>query len=151
MKITRIVLVLLAGVLLSAGLAYLAGLGGHDTRADGKHKLLIQVSTDDENVQTIALNNVVNLHNAMVDEIQIEIVAYGPGLSLMMADSPLSKRVSDLALYDNVIFSACGRTLAKREQQTGRKIALSEGVRVVPDGLTRIIELQETGWAYVRP
>ncbi len=49
-----------------------------------KNKLVIQVSTDDARTQRIALNNAVNLQKLYgVDNIQIEIVAYGPGLGLL--------------------------------------------------------------------
>ena len=43
-----------------------------------KNKLVIQVSTDDARTQIIELNNAVNLQKLYgVDNIQIEIVAYG--------------------------------------------------------------------------
>ena len=53
--------------------------------ADGApHKVVIQVSTDDERTQKIALNNAVNIQKSLgVDEVTIEIVAYGPGLGIM--------------------------------------------------------------------
>mgnify|MGYP001549710798 FL=1 len=51
--------------------------------ADAAHKIVIQVSTDDPLTQKIALNNAVNLQKHYgVDNVAIEIVAYGPGLGL---------------------------------------------------------------------
>ena len=48
------------------------------------NKLVIQVSTDDVITQKIALNNAVNLQKLYgLDNIVIEIVAYGPGLQLL--------------------------------------------------------------------
>ena len=51
---------------------------------DPKHKMVIQVSTDDVRTQNIAMNNAVNLQKALgVDNVAIEIVAYGPGLTML--------------------------------------------------------------------
>jgi hypothetical protein len=115
------------------------------------HKLVIQVSTDDVRTQNIAMNNAVNLQKALgQDNIIIEIVAYGPGLSMMTPKSPASKRIPSLAMQD-ITFSACGNTKAKMEAKSGKKIELVEGVQMVPAGVLRIMELQEQGYAYVRP
>jgi intracellular sulfur oxidation DsrE/DsrF family protein len=119
--------------------------------ADVIHKLVIQVSTDDVRTQNIAMNNAVNLQKALgQDNIIIEIVAYGPGLTMLTPKSPASKRVPDLAMR-NIIFSACGNTKAKIEEKSGKEVKLVEGVRIVPAGVLRIMELQEQGYAYVRP
>jgi len=119
--------------------------------AEEMHKLVIQVSTDDVRTQNIAMNNAVNLQKALgQDNIIIEIVAYGPGLSMMTPKSPASKRIPSLAMQD-ITFSACGNTKAKMEAKSGKKIELVEGVQMVPAGVLRIMELQEQGYAYVRP
>ncbi len=119
--------------------------------ADEVHKLVIQVSTDDVRTQNIAMNNAVNLQKALgQDNIIIEIVAYGPGLSMLTPKSAASKRVPSLAMQD-ITFSACGNTKAKMEHKSGKQVQLVEGVRIVPAGVLRIMELQEQGYAYVRP
>jgi len=121
------------------------------TAADEVHKLVIQVSTDDVRTQNIAMNNAVNLQKALgQDNIIIEIVAYGPGLSMLTPQSPASKRVPSLAMQD-ITFSACGNTKAKFEEKSGKEVVLVEGVRIVPAGVLRIMELQEQGYAYIRP
>ncbi|MET0102926.1 MAG: DsrE family protein [Sedimenticola sp.] len=115
------------------------------------HKIVIQVSTDDARSQTIALNNAVNLQKAVgQDNVAIEIVAFGPGLGLLTSTSKQAERVSSLALQD-ITFSACGNTMKKMQRKTGEMPALLEGVRVVQAGVLRIMELQEQGYAYVRP
>ena len=116
-----------------------------------KHKVVIQVSTDDLRTQNIALNNAVNLQNALgQDNVAIEIVAYGPGLSMLTPKNTASKRVPNLAMQD-ITFSACGNTKNTIEKKSGKKVVLVEGVTVVPAGVLRIMELQEAGWSYVRP
>lgn len=118
---------------------------------DVVHKVVIQVSTDDLKTQKIALNNAVNLQKLYgLDNIEIEIVAYGPGLDLLTSKSKQNKRVESLALQD-ITFSACGNTIAKKEKKSGSKVVLLDGVDTVQAGVARIIELQEQGYSYIRP
>ena len=118
---------------------------------DAKHKIVIQVSTDDARTQKIALNNAVNVQKLYgIDNIDIEVVAYGPGLGLLTPKSKEAKRVKSLAVQ-NIKFSACENTMAKIEKKTGKKPKLTEGVGTVPAGVARIMELQEQGYAYLRP
>lgn len=119
--------------------------------ADIVHKVVIQVSTDDPRTQKIALNNAVNLQKLYgLDNVEIEIVAYGPGLDLLTSKSKQNKRVESLALQD-ITFSACGNTIAKKEKKSAAKVVLLDGVDRVQAGVARIIELQEQGYSYIRP
>ena len=119
--------------------------------ADGAHKLVIQVSTDDARTQKIALNNAVNLQKLYgMDNVSIEVVAYGPGLGLLTTKSKEANRVKSLAMQ-NITFSACGNTMAKVEKKTGKKPQLVEGVGTVKAGVARIMALQEQGYSYIRP
>lgn len=116
-----------------------------------KNKLVIQVSTDDPKTQNVALNNAVNLQKEYgMDNIIIEVVAYGPGLGLLTQSSQQASRVKSLAMQ-NIHFSACGNTMAKVAKKTGKQPQLVEGVQVVKAGVSRIMELQQNGYAYVRP
>ena len=119
--------------------------------ASDTKKVVIQVSTDDARTQTIALNNAVNLQKALgMDNVTVEIVAYGPGLGLLTKNSKNAARVSSLAMQ-NINFSACANTMAKVEKKKGKKPQLTEGVDVVQAGVLRIMELQNQGYAYIRP
>lgn len=85
-----------------------------------------------------------------MDNVEIEIVAYGPGLGMLTRQNEQSGRVQSLAMQD-ITFSACNNTMKGIEKKTGKMPELTEGVKVVPAGVTRIMELQEQGYAYVRP
>jgi len=124
----------------------------HTSFADGaKHKLVIQVSTDNARTQKIAMNNAVNLQKMYgPDNVDIEIVAYGPGLGMMTAKSEFANRVKSLAIQD-IKFSACMNTMNKIKAKKGHLPKLSEGVGTVKAGVSRIMELQEEGYSYVRP
>ncbi len=129
----------------------LAALGFNPAALAETQKVVIQVSSDDPRTQTIVMNNAVNVQKALgMDNVEVEIVAYGPGLSMLTANGKQAQRVSSLAMQD-ISFSACGNTMAKIEKKKGKKPQLAEGVKVVPAGVIRIMELQQQGYAYIRP
>lgn len=143
-----IMLILMAFSLITAN-AYAADAAKDDFGP--KHKLVIQVSTDDERTQKIAINNAVNVQKDYgIDNVAIEIVAYGPGLSILTPKSKQAKRIESLA-QQNITFSACNNTMKGIKKKTGKMPVLIKGVQVVPAGVSRIMELQEKGYAYVRP
>ena len=116
-----------------------------------KNKIVIQVSTDDPRTQKIALNNAVNMQKMYgIDNIDIEIVAYGPGLGLLTKKSGQAERVTSLAMQD-ITFSACGNTMKKVAKKSGKMPTLLEGVGQVTAGVARIMGLQQQGYAYIRP
>lgn len=115
------------------------------------NKIVIQVSSNDPVTQKIALNNAVNLQKSLgMDNVEVEVVAYGPGLGLLTQKSKEAKRVASLSMQ-NIKFSACGNTIKKVTKKTGKTPVLVDGVEVVPGGVIRIMELQQQGYAYIRP
>ena len=49
--------------------------------------MVFQITTDDPGLQSMALSNVVNIQESYgIDNVEIEVVAYGPGLSLLTDD-----------------------------------------------------------------
>lgn len=115
------------------------------------HNMVIQLSEDNEKVANLALNNAVNVQKELgMDEINIEVVAYGPGLKMLVKGSPVAQRIKDLSVQ-NISFAACGNTAKKWEKDTGVKVVLTEGAHMVPAGIVRILELQEHGYGYIRP
>ncbi|RYH11559.1 DsrE family protein [Tropicimonas sp. IMCC6043] len=120
------------------------------------HKVAIHVDQNDPQVLNMALNNVQNLnayYEEMGDTVEVELVAYGPGLLMLMADkSPVRDRISTMGLeMENLTFSACGNTIQNIEKKTGAPVSLVEEAQVVPSGVARLVELQEQGFSYVRP
>lgn len=135
-------------------LVMVAGLSAQAIAEEGKkNKVVIQVSSGDPVTQKIALNNAVNLQKELgMDNVQVEVVAYGPGLSLFTQNdkNKEAKRVASLAMQD-ITFSACGNTMKKIAKKKGKEPTLVEGVNVVPGGVIRIMELQQQGYSYIRP
>ena len=134
-------------VFMVSGYAHAAGMDN----LEPKHKVVIQVSSDDPQVQTLALNNASNLQQLLgMDNVKIEVVAYGPGLSILTSKSKMPQRVQSLEAQ-GVRFSACHVTMLGIKRRTGHLPKLIKGVVVVPGGVVRILELQQQGWSYIRP
>lgn len=120
------------------------------------HHVAIHVDENDPQVMNMALNNAQNVNNyyaSIGDEVTIELVAYGPGLNMFVpGKSPVEDRISTMSLeLDNLSFAACGNTHRKMSEKAGKDVPLMSEAAVVPSGVVRLIELQEQGYAYVRP
>lgn len=127
---------------------------GHAEEA--KHRLAIQVDQNDPAIMNLALNNASNVkkyYEGKGESVAIEIVAFGPGLEMYVADrSPVKDRISAMSLEDpEITFSACGNTHAALNKKEGHEVPLIEEAKEVPSGVVRLMELQEEGYAYVRP
>lgn len=109
--------------------------------------LVIQVSDNDPAKWQLALNNANNVRAALGKDVKIEIVAYGPGLNMLKADSKVAAGL-DGALDQNVELAACGNTMKHMKLS---KADLVDGATVVPAGVTEIMKRQSEGWAYLRP
>ncbi|MCP5367407.1 MAG: hypothetical protein H6907_13910 [Hyphomicrobiales bacterium] len=137
--------------------AWAMAAGAPPARAEGQaHKLVIHVDENDKTKMTIALNIVeqtVKLWQDRGDTVTFEIVAHGPGLHMLRADtSPVKKRIGLMSTeIDNLSFSACANTLRKQEAKEGKTVPLVPEARTVPGGVFRIMQLQEMGYSYVRP
>jgi uncharacterized protein len=125
---------------------------------DAKHRLAIHVDQNDPQVMNLALNNATNVieyYRAKNEDVDVEIVTYGPGLHMLRADtSPVKdrlKRVKELAFPGNVQFSACNNTKQGMEKSEGKEVPILSEATLVPSGVVRLMELQEKGWSYVRP
>jgi intracellular sulfur oxidation DsrE/DsrF family protein len=126
--------------------------------AKPSHRLVVQVDQNDPAVMNLALNNVTNVieyYRAKGEEVDIDVVTYGPGLNMLRADtSPVQdriKRLKDMAFPSKVQLSACGNTKEGMEKKEGHPIEIMSEAVVVPSGVVRLMELQEKGWSYLRP
>ncbi len=120
------------------------------------HKVAIHVDENDPARMNMALNNIANVntfYESIGENVEIELVAYGPGLHMLLDDtSPVKDRISVMALeIDNLTFSACGNTHKAMSKKAGKELELLEEATMVPSGVVQLIKLQEEGFAYIRP
>lgn len=121
----------------------------------GEHRLAIQVSDDRPESMTLALSNAVNVsayYSERAQEVQVEIVTYGPGVHMLRTDtSPIKERMATFPKsMPNVVFVACGNTLRAMEKTEGKPVPLISEAKVMQAGVVRLMELQEMGWSYVK-
>jgi intracellular sulfur oxidation DsrE/DsrF family protein len=134
-------------------------LAGPAPAADAKpHRLLIQVDQNDPAVMNLALNNATNVieyYRAKNEQVDIDVVTYGPGLNMLRSDtSPVQERIKhfkDLAFPGKIQFIACNVTRQGMEKREGHPISILDEATVVPSGVVHLMELQEAGWSYVKP
>ena len=79
--------------------------------------------------------------------VDIEIVAYGPGIGMLKLDSTVGGRV-DEATAAGVKVVACEITM--KGQKLTRADMLN-GIGYVPAGVVELMSRQQQGWAYIRP
>jgi len=113
-----------------------------------KQRVIFQVSDNDPAKWQLALNNAKNVQTDLgKDNVQIEIVAYGPGLAMLKAESKVASGLAS-ALDDSVGLIACENTMhntkVTRDEMYG-------GIAYVQAGVTHIMKRQREGWAYIRP
>jgi intracellular sulfur oxidation DsrE/DsrF family protein len=106
----------------------------------------------------LALNNATNVieyYRSKDEQVDIDIIAYGPGLNMLRADtSPVQDRIKsfkELAFPGKIQFSACNVTKQGMEKREGHPIPILPDATGVPSGVVHLMELQEAGWSYVRP
>ncbi|MDB5610742.1 MAG: hypothetical protein JWP25_7642 [Bradyrhizobium sp.] len=122
------------------------------------HRIAIQVDQNDPQVMNLALNNanaVIEYYRTKNEDVELDIVACGPGLHMLRADtSPVQdriKRLKDMVFPGKIQFSACNNTKQGMEKAEGHAISVLPDASIVPSGVVHLMELQEQGWSYVRP
>jgi intracellular sulfur oxidation DsrE/DsrF family protein len=126
--------------------------------ADKPHRVAIQVDQNDPDVMNLVLNNAKNVlehYRANHEDVEVEIIAYGPGLHMLRTDtSPVKDRIKQMSEANSaskIVFSACNNTKQGMEKREGHAITIIPQATIVPSGVVRIMQLQEQGWSYVKP
>jgi intracellular sulfur oxidation DsrE/DsrF family protein len=116
----------------------------------------VQVDVNDPAIMNLALNNVSNLaqhYSDLGQKVEIEVVAFGPGLHMLRDDtSPVKARIKSMSeTIPALTFSACGNTRENMTRAEAKDIPLISQAKVTKSGVVRLLELQERGWSYLRP
>ena len=113
-----------------------------------ENRVVIQVSDADSGKWNLALNNARNLQSDLgAANVDIEIVAYGPGIGMLKADSTVGNRIGE-ALAAGVKVVACENTM--RGQKLVKDDMLN-GIVYVDAGVVEIMRRQQEHWTYLRP
>ena len=115
-------------------------------------RVVLQLSDGDAEHQSRVLSVANNLikHYGGPDFVDIEIVAFGPGLALLYADNENLERISSLAA-NAVRFIGCMNTLETIERTTGKRPELNPLTIPVQTGVAHLVERAGQGFVIVRP
>ena len=113
---------------------------------------MLQLADGDDETQGRVLSVANNLikHYGGPDFVDIEIVAYGPGISLLYPDNPNHARVSSL-LANDVRFVSCLNTLDTIERTAGKRPEVIPEAIPVQTGVARLVERAAEGFVVIRP
>ena len=116
-----------------------------------EEKIVLQISDPNPVKQTMVLNVASNLIKYYgPDKVDVEIVAFGPGLRLLFQDNANAGRIGGLS-SNGVRFAACSNTVKKVTKKLGHSPALNSNSTRVDAGVVRIIELVNQGYKLVKP
>jgi intracellular sulfur oxidation DsrE/DsrF family protein len=130
----------------------LASLNGHAAdmaAATAAHeKVVFQVSDAGPGKWNLTLNNAKNVQDAIgKDNVDIEIVAFGPGIEMLKRDSEVGSKI-DKAMADGIKVVACENTM-KAMKLT--KADMLSTIGYVPGGVVELMKKQKENWSYIRP
>ena len=116
-----------------------------------EHRLALQLSDRTPEKQALVIsvaNNLLKFYGP--DKVAIEVVAFGPGIDLLLADSPYRSQVDSL-VSQGVQFDVCMNTVEAIERRTGQRPVLNPKAVPVEAGVAQILALTEKGYTLVRP
>src|SRR5208283_3947814 len=120
------------------------------TQTEIKYKVVFHLDLDQEARLVLALENIKNLFKEVPpQQCQVNVVANGKAVTLFPKDK-VGERASDMAELHKlgVGFKMCRNALAKNKIE---KADLFEVCEIVPAGILELINLQQEGFAYVKP
>jgi intracellular sulfur oxidation DsrE/DsrF family protein len=114
--------------------------------------IVLQLGDEDAKIQARVISVANNLikHYGGPDFVEIEIVAYGPGISLLYPDNPNASRISSLLVSD-VKFVGCMNTVETITRTTGKKPDLIPATVPVKTGVAHLVERAGQGYVVIRP
>ncbi len=115
---------------------------------DNPRQIVMSMNFKDEARVNSMLYNVINIQKAYgQDNVEIVVVGWGPGVRMLLQDSPVRARIESLMQYE-IGFIACGNTL----QAIGIDPEnLIDKVDMVKAGLPEIVERERSGWSVIWP
>ncbi|KTG16713.1 MULTISPECIES: DsrE family protein [unclassified Guyparkeria] len=114
--------------------------------------LVLQITEKDPVRQNLILNVANNVMKARggPDQIDVEVVAFGPGITLLFEDNKQADRIQSLA-QQGVRFSACKNSIAGATRKMGHAPDMNDSAQPVDAGIARLLDLVDAGYVLVRP
>jgi intracellular sulfur oxidation DsrE/DsrF family protein len=116
-----------------------------------EHRIVLQLSDNDPKKQSLVISvayNLLKLYDP--DKVAIEVVAFGPGIDLLLPDNANRQRIESL-VAQGVKFDICLNTVDTIERETGKRPQYIPAATPVQVGVGQILSLTENGYTLVRP
>ena len=146
MKLRHFTAVGLTALLLFAATAGRAADAGAAMPKATGNRIVFQVNEDDSRKWNTILANINNVQEEL-GQVDVTVVAIGPGLGMIKADALTANRVQD-AMSAGVRFVACGNSM---QAQHLTRDDMIDGIAYAKAGYVEVMRLQQQGWAYIRP
>ena len=118
-----------------------------DEVKNGKHFVVIQLTSNDTLIWKGLMNNLKNLKTSWGDDVQIEVVAHSAGIEMLMTSKTTQQQKITEFKNKGVVFVGCENTM--RERKIAKDAIIAEA-GFVPMGVGEIIMKQEQGWSYLK-
>jgi intracellular sulfur oxidation DsrE/DsrF family protein len=118
------------------------------TPASHKHQVVMQMNTPQGDSWNQLFANIENIQKVFAnDGIQIEVVCYGKGLSMLLrTDSAYEERMKK-ASESGVVLAACQNSMRIQKVKTEDLVPFAAQV---DSGVAELIRKQEAGWSIVK-
>ena len=132
----------------------------------GQQKVVYHINYDNPKKQAGALRNIQNHINAVgAENLDIEVVLHGNGLSLLLDPDSLEKLTKfqhanatekmtakiDGLKSQGVDFQVCANTVKGRKVDMNNDLHDVDQGDIVPSGVAEVAKLQLEGYAYIKP
>jgi intracellular sulfur oxidation DsrE/DsrF family protein len=131
------------GLMLGLGLAAIS-----QTNQDRKHHVVFQINTDGVDSWNQLFGNVQNVQKVFgADKIEVEVVAYGKGINLLLKTNSAFEERMKQAIGSGVVLAACQNSMRARKVTTEDLFPFASQV---DSGVAELVRKQEAGWSYIR-
>lgn len=118
-------------------------------------RVLLHVTSYDPyrlNTMLDEAERILHEYESKPQKVMIQVLANGKGLNLLRSDkTSYGKRIAALqAKYDNLVFMACARAMARVKQKTGKTVSLLPNIQITPAAIGEVLKKQRDGWTYIR-
>jgi intracellular sulfur oxidation DsrE/DsrF family protein len=145
-------------VVAGAGSAHAQDAKGIETAGDKaverpfvEHRIALQISDNDPVKQGLIVSISYKLLEVYgPDSVDVQVVAFGPGIDLLNADNPRRQQIDSL-IAQGITFDICGYTLETIERKTGKRPEMNPKAKLVPAGVPFLLSLAEKKYTIVRP
>jgi intracellular sulfur oxidation DsrE/DsrF family protein len=114
---------------------------------NGPFKVLLEVNQNNPGEWKTTINNLRTMEKVVgMSTAHAEVIAWGPGLKMLMKNSPYAKDIQSLSVY-GIEFAACHQSMKAMHVS---KADLAQGVTVVPGAIAEMVKRHNTGWTEIK-